>query len=79
MINAIDSAKTKDGNKLFTSGHFDLIIVDEAHRSIYQKYQAIFDYYDALVRGDKDKLKEIVARLRSFSPLYEDFIKKQNN
>lgn len=51
MINAIDSAKTKDGNKLFTPGHFDLIIVDEAHRSIYQKYQAIFEYYDALVVG----------------------------
>ena len=51
MINAIDSTKSKTGNKLFTPGHFDLIIVDEAHRSIYKKYQAIFDYFDGLVVG----------------------------
>ena len=51
MMNAIDSTKNKSGNKLFTPGHFDLIIVDEAHRSIYKKYQAIFDYFDGLVVG----------------------------
>lgn len=51
MINAIDSTKSKTGNKLFTPGHFDLIIVDEAHRSIYKKYQAIFEYFDGLVLG----------------------------
>jgi type I restriction enzyme R subunit len=32
-------------------GHFDLIIVDEAHRSIYNRYKAIFDYFDATVVG----------------------------
>ena len=32
-------------------GHFDLIVVDEAHRSIYQKYRAIFSYFDALLVG----------------------------
>ena len=36
MMNAIDEVKRKDGKKLFTSGHFDLIIVDESHRSIYK-------------------------------------------
>lgn len=51
MMNAIDEAKRKDGKKLFTPGHFDLIIVDESHRSIYKKYQAIFDYFDALLIG----------------------------
>lgn len=51
MMNAIDITKSKDGNKLFTPGHFDLIIVDEAHRSIYKKYQAIFEYFDGLVVG----------------------------
>ncbi len=51
MINEIDCRKTKDGNILFTPGHFDLIIVDEAHRSIYKKYQAIFDYFDGIVVG----------------------------
>ena len=35
----------------FGVGHFDLLIVDEAHRSIYQKYGAIFDYFDGLLVG----------------------------
>lgn len=51
MINCIDSMKTKSDNKLFTPGHFDLIIIDEAHRSIYKKYQAIFEYFDGLLVG----------------------------
>ena len=51
MINAIDNTKNKSGNKLFTPGHFDLIIVDEAHRSIFNKYKAIFQYFDGLVVG----------------------------
>ncbi len=51
MMNAIDETKGKDDNLLFTSGHFDLIIVDESHRSIYKKYQAIFEYFDAALIG----------------------------
>lgn len=51
MMNAIDETKTLDGGRLFTSGHFDLIIVDESHRSIYKKYQAIFEYFDASLVG----------------------------
>ncbi len=51
MMNAIDDTKSKDGSKLFSSGHFDLIIVDESHRSIYKKYQAIFDYFDGILLG----------------------------
>lgn len=51
MMNAIDEAKRKDGKRLFTPGHFDLIIVDESHRSIYRKYRAIFDYFDAILLG----------------------------
>ncbi|MBK1621064.1 restriction endonuclease subunit R [Lamprobacter modestohalophilus] len=35
----------------FGVGHFDLIIIDEAHRSVYQKYGAIFRYFDALLVG----------------------------
>ncbi|BAZ12842.1 type III restriction enzyme res subunit [Calothrix sp. NIES-4071] len=38
-------------NRVFGSGHFDLIIVDEAHRSIYKKYRALFDYFDGLLVG----------------------------
>ena len=51
MINCIDKMKNKNGITLFTPGHFDLIIIDEAHRSIYKKYQAIFDYFDGLLVG----------------------------
>lgn len=32
-------------------GFFDLIIADESHRSIYNKYRDLFDYYDALQVG----------------------------
>lgn len=51
MMNAIDEVKRKDGNRLFTIGHFDLIIIDESHRSIYQKYKSIFDYFDGMLVG----------------------------
>lgn len=51
MLNAIDSARTEDGRRLFTPAHFDLIIIDESHRSIFKKYRAIFDYFDALLVG----------------------------
>src|SRR5690606_30894406 len=39
MLNAIDTARNTDGSRLFTPAHFDLIIVDEAHRSIFKKYK----------------------------------------
>lgn len=35
----------------FGVGHFDAIFIDEAHRSIYQKYKSIFDYFDGLLIG----------------------------
>ncbi|MBE5910122.1 DEAD/DEAH box helicase family protein [Pseudobutyrivibrio sp.] len=50
MIGLIDSAKDEEG-KLFTCGHFDLVICDEAHRSIYNKYKDIFTYFDAPLVG----------------------------
>ena len=50
MMNVIDSAKDDEG-KLFTIGHFDLVICDEAHRSIYNKYRDIFTYFDAPLVG----------------------------
>jgi type I restriction enzyme R subunit len=49
MMNCIDEAK--GGNKRFSPGHFDLIVIDEAHRSVYQKFRAIFTYFDALLLG----------------------------
>lgn len=51
MMNAIDEQRNKDGRRLFTPAHFDLIIVDESHRSIYKKYQEIFTYFDAILLG----------------------------
>lgn len=41
----------KDGRRRFGVGHFDLVVIDEAHRSVYQKYRAIFEYFDALLLG----------------------------
>ena len=46
MINYIDAEEKK-----FTSGRFDLIIIDEAHRSIFNKYGSIFAYFDSLLVG----------------------------
>ena len=51
MMNCIDNVKDDEDNKLFTVGHFDLIICDEAHRSIYNKYRDIFNYFDAPLVG----------------------------
>ena len=50
MTNCIDSIKYEE-EKLFTCGHFDLVICDEAHRSIYNKYRDIFTYFDAPLVG----------------------------
>ena len=50
MMNCIDTVEDEDG-KLFTVGHFDLIICDEAHRSIYNKYRDIFTHFDAPLVG----------------------------
>jgi type I restriction enzyme R subunit len=49
MLHLIDQAS--DGHRLFGPGHFDLVIIDEAHRSVYQKYRAIFEYFDSFLVG----------------------------
>lgn len=49
MMGLIDDAA--NGQRRFGVGHFDLIIIDEAHRSVYQKYRAIFEYFDAMLVG----------------------------
>lgn len=51
MLNAIDDMKAKDGQRMFTPAHFDLIIIDESHRSIFKKYRAIFEYFDTTMVG----------------------------
>ena len=62
ILNAIDTDKTEDGERLFTPAHFDLIIIDEAHRSIFKKYRAIFEYFDAYLVGLTATPREEVER-----------------
>lgn len=50
LMGLIDSSRSEDG-RFYGVGHFDLIIIDEAHRSIYNKYQTIFEYFDGLFLG----------------------------
>ena len=60
MMGLIDEAD--DGQRRFGVGHFDLVIIDEAHRSVYQKYGAIFDYFDSLLVGLTATPKDEVDR-----------------
>jgi type I restriction enzyme R subunit len=60
MMGLIDEAA--DGQRRFGAGHFDLVIIDEAHRSVFQKYRAIFDYFDALLVGLTATPKDEVDR-----------------
>lgn len=53
---------TSDGQRRFGPGHFDLVIIDEAHRSVFQKYRAIFDYFDSLLVGLTATPKDEVDR-----------------
>jgi type I restriction enzyme R subunit len=49
MMGLIDEADA--GERRFGVGHFDLVVIDEAHRSVYRKYKAIFEYFDSLLVG----------------------------
>ena len=57
MINYIDTEE-----KLYSVGHFDLIVIDEAHRSIFGKYAAVFNYFDAMLVGLTATPREDVDR-----------------
>jgi len=46
LINEVENGRRRLG-----PGYFDLIVIDEAHRSVYQKYGAIFEYFDSLLVG----------------------------
>lgn len=51
MLNIINNERNEEGGRVFSPAHFDLIIVDESHRSIFRKYKAIFEYFDAYLVG----------------------------
>ncbi len=76
MMNRIDSVKS-DGHRYYGVGHFDVVIIDEAHRSVYQKYRAIFDYFDAIYIGltatpkaESDKDTYEIFGLEPHNPTY---------
>lgn len=73
ILYAIDKEKNTDGTRFFSPGHFDLIIVDEAHRSIFNKYAAIFEYFDACKLGLTATPKKTVHQSTY------DFFKMKNN
>ncbi len=61
-----------EGRAAFGPGHFDLVIVDEAHRSIYKKYGALFDYFDGLLVGltatPRDEVERDTYRVFDLEP-----------
>jgi len=65
MMGLIDEAQ--GGQRRFGVGHSTFIIIDEAHRSVYQKYRAIFEYFDSLLVGltatPKDEIDHNTYRL----------------
>ena len=74
MMNKIDNERLND-LLVYSPSHFDLIIIDEAHRSVYQKYKAIFEYFDALLIGltatpksDVDKNTYTLFELEDHNP-----------
>ena len=76
MLNCIDGTR-RDITDTFSVAHFDLVIIDEAHRSVYQKYGAIFDYFDSLLlgltatpRGDVDRNTYQLFELDNYQPTY---------
>lgn len=60
MMGLID--ELRGGERRFGVGHFDLVVIDEAHRSVFQKYRAIFDYFDAPLVGLTATPKDEVDR-----------------
>lgn len=65
MMNLINDSRS--GEKVFGPGYFDLVVIDEAHRSVYQKYRAIFSWFDSLLVGltatPKDEVDHNTYRL----------------
>ena len=84
MFNRINRMDADE--RLFGCGYFDLVIVDEAHRSIYQKYSALFSYFDAPLVGltatprqeinrDTYRIFDLETGVPSFAYELEDAIK----
>jgi type I restriction enzyme R subunit len=61
MLNLIDDVDG-EGRRRFGPGYFDLVVIDEAHRSVFAKYRGILDYFDARLVGLTATPKDEVAR-----------------
>lgn len=66
-----------NGQRDYGIAHFELVIIDEAHRSIFRKFRAIFDYFDSLLLGltatprdDVDRNTYQLFNLPSGEPTY---------
>lgn len=79
IMNRIDKTKS-EGRRYYGVGHFDVVIIDEAHRSIYMRYQAIFKYFDAIFLGltatpkadaDKDTYEQFGLEIHHPTYAYE--------
>lgn len=70
MMNLIDRAD-RSGRR-FGPGHFDLVIIDEAHRSVYKRYRAIFEWFDSYLVGltatPRDEVDRDTYRLFDLDP-----------
>lgn len=69
MINYIDA-----GDKRFSTGRFDLIVIDEAHRSIFNSNGTIFRYFDSFLVGYrvKNRTSEMMSHGIGYSSLTEE-------
>jgi type I restriction enzyme R subunit len=61
MVGKIDEYRS-DGTRRFGVGYFDLVVIDEAHRSVFRKYRGIFEYFDSLLVGLTATPKDEVDR-----------------
>lgn len=76
MINLIDN-EFEDNQRHFGIAHFDLIIFDEIHRSVYNRYKAIFEYFDgykvgltATPKAEADRDTYMLFGLQPGNPTY---------
>lgn len=76
LINMIDGEEV-EGQRTYGPGHFDLIIFDEIHRSVYNRYRYIFNYFDgfklgltATPRDEADRDTYELFHLRKGDPTY---------
>lgn len=71
-----------EGRK-FGPGHFDLVIIDEAHRSVYKKYRYLFEYFDALLVGltatPRDKVNRNTYEIFDLEPGNPSFAYELND